>query len=104
MVCRSPRNAWSITCNAWMLVVRQPAPHMSPSSSREAPRLRDRSLDRTTVGKQMLERYAAANHSSNGWRPKQKKGEPYFVALTSQSQPVQKTNSLSSVIAFHEKV
>ena len=29
--------------------------------------------------------------------------DPYFVALTSQAQPVQKTNSLAAVLAFHDK-
>mmetsp|Transcript_32079 Transcript_32079/g.108944 ORF Transcript_32079/g.108944 Transcript_32079/m.108944 type:complete len:96 (+) Transcript_32079:142-429(+) len=53
--------------------------------------------------KKLLDRYSAPNASSLAWRPAQKKGDPYFVALTSQAQPVQKTNSLAAVLAFHDK-
>lgn len=50
----------------------------------------------------MRQSWTEAQHTPAGWKPQRKEARPYFLALTSHSQAVQKTNSLDSLIAFHE--
>lgn len=50
----------------------------------------------------MRRSWTEAQHTPGGWKPQKRECDPYFLALTSHSQAVQKTNSLSSLIAFHE--
>lgn len=54
--------------------------------------------------KRMKETWSDANQTTNGWKPKQKKGEPCFVAFSSSSSAVQKTNALGSLIAYHDRL
>ena len=50
----------------------------------------------------MRQSWTEAQHTPAGWKPQRKEAQPYFLALTSHTQAVQKTNSLDSLIAFHE--
>ena len=50
----------------------------------------------------MRQSWTEAQHTPAGWKPQRKEARPYFLALTSHAQAVQKTNSLDSLIAFHE--
>ena len=54
--------------------------------------------------RRMKETWSEANHTTEGWKPKRKQADPYFVAHTAQTADVQRTNSLASVLAYHEKL
>ena len=56
----------------------------------------------THVGKRMKTSWSDANQTTNGWKPTRKTADPYMVALTCQSQAIQKTNSMDSLISFHD--
>ena len=88
-----------------------PAPNSETLALREAlPALRALPLGLAPTGVasraagclRMRQSWTEAQHTPAGWKPQRKEARPYFLALTSHSQAVQKTNSLDSLIAFHE--
>mmetsp|Transcript_16478 Transcript_16478/g.49199 ORF Transcript_16478/g.49199 Transcript_16478/m.49199 type:complete len:96 (-) Transcript_16478:29-316(-) len=52
----------------------------------------------------MREAWTEANSTTNAGRTKARRGDPYFVAISSEPTATQRTNSLKSLLAFHEKI
>lgn len=46
---------------------------------------------------------SSSNYTTDSWRGRQLKADPGFQALTVGKGPIQKTNSVDGVLAFHSK-